>query len=397
MRILVICQYFYPETFQINDICRELVRRGDEVTVLTGLPNYPKGRVPKEYRRRKRRDEYWEGIHVIRCFEIGRRHGILWLGANYLSYCLSAAWRSRRIGDCFDVIYIYQLSPVLMAFPGVILKKRLGKPVFLYCCDLWPESMHIALKGRMSFLFRVMKSASTVLYRSCDRIAVQSPAFLEYFKDFHDIPQERLHFIPQYAEGRYMGDETLDNGVFDFVFLGNIGRAQGIDLLIEAAALIRPEFSFKLHFVGDGSYLEDAKELVRQKGLTDRVGFYCRRPPEELEEFYRLADACLLALNTGSLIDRTIPSKLQGYMAAGKFVIGAIEGPARDVIEKAQCGLCAKVGNAAGLANVMEEFMRTPEMYRDWGKNGRIYFEEHFSRERYLEETKRILGELCEG
>lgn len=397
MRLLVISQYFYPESFQINDICRELARQGHSVTVLTGLPNYPGGTVPEEYRCGRRREEMWEGVRVIRCFEIGRRCGILWLGLNYLSYCLSAAWKSRKLKNEFDVIYVYQLSPVLMAFPGAVLKKRLKKPLYLYCCDIWPESMRIVLHDQYGPLIWAAKKASTALYRACDRIAVQSPAFLDYFQTTHGIPSERLCYIPQYAEGRYMGDESIDNGIFDFVFLGNIGMAQGIDIMLSAAEILGSSYQFVLHFVGDGSFLENAKELTRKKGLSGCVKFYGRRPPEEMPEFYRLADACLLALNTGSLVDRTIPSKLQGYMAAGCMVIGAIDGPAETVIEEAQCGLCAKPGDASDLARKMAAFMQSPEKYQGCGRNGRAYFEKHFSKEQYLKKTCRILNELCEG
>lgn len=397
MKILVVCQYFYPESFQINDICRELAKRGHEVTVLTGLPNYPSGQIPEAYRRGKRRDEYWEDVRIVRCFEIGRRRGLFWLGLNYLSYCLSAAWKSCRLGKDFDVIYIYQLSPVLMAFPGIVMKKRLKKPAFLYCLDIWPESMRTVLHDRMPLLFWAAKKVSSALYRDCDRIAVQSPAFLEYFETEHTISSDRLCYIPQYAESQYVGEKAIEGGMFNFVFLGNIGTAQGIDILLAAAEILRSSFRFTMHFVGDGSFLETTKELVRQKGLSDCVKFYGRRPPEEMPDFCRLADACLLALNTGSLIDATIPSKLQGYMAAGRMVIGAIGGPARNVIEEAQCGLCADPGDVAGLAEKMADFMRDPEKYQDCGKNGRTYFERHFSRERHLEKTCRILNELCEG
>ena len=397
MKILVVCQYFYPESFQINDICRELVKSGNEVTVLTGLPNYPSGTVPEEYRHGRLREDTWDGIRIIRCFEIGRRQGVFWLGLNYLSFCLSAAWKSRTLGDDFDVIYVYQLSPVLMAFPGKVLKKRLHKPLYLYCLDIWPESMRTVLHDRRPLLLWVIEKISTALYQASDRIAVQSPAFLEYFETVHKIPPKRLAYIPQYAEGECADSRMIAKSPFNFVFLGNIGTAQGIDIMLTAAEILHPSFSFVMHFAGDGSFSCTAKELVSQKGLSECVKFYGRRPPEEMPGFYRMADACLLALNTGSLIDDTIPGKLQGYMAAGKMVIGAIGGPAREVIEEARCGLCAAPGDAKDLAEKMACFMREPEKYQDCGKNSRAYFEKHFSKKRYLEETCRILNELCEG
>ena len=399
MKILVVCQYFYPEAFQINDICRELVRGGDEVTVLTGLPNYPSGIVPEEYRHGRRRCETWEGVRIIRCFEVGRKQGTLWLGLNYVSYCLSAAWRARRLEKDFDVIFVYQLSPVLMAYPGAVMKKRIKKPLYLYCCDIWPESVKLVIQKESSLIFKIVEKISTALYQKCDVITVQSPAFFDYFETRHRIARERLRYIPQYADGRYLKQTfSLDNGTADFVFLGNVGNAQGIDTIIAASEILRQEFSFKIHIVGDGSFLNAAKALVREKKLSDYVQFYGRQPVEKMPEYYALADACLLTLTAeAGFIGQTIPSKLQGYMAAGKMVIGAIDGPARDVIESSRCGLCAGAGDSRGLAEKMAGFMREPERYRDCGENGRAYFIKHFSREQYLEKTKKILRDLCGG
>lgn len=399
MRILVVCQYFYPESFQINDICRELVRAGDQVTVLTGLPNYPSGRVPEEYRHGRSREETWEGVRVVRCFEIGRGRGAVRLGLNYLSYCLSAARKARALREDFDVIFVYQLSPVLMAYPGVVMKKRIGKPLYLYCCDLWPESVKVTIREESSPIFRMAERISTALYRECDAIGVQSPAFFEYFERVHGIARQRLRYIPQYADERYLTQElSLDNGVWDFVFLGNVGSAQGIDTIVAAAGMLEGAFRFEVHIVGDGSYLETAEGLVREAGLTGLVRFHGRQPVERMPEYYALADACLLTLTAGAgSVGGTIPSKLQGYMAAGKMVIGAIDGPARETIEEAGCGLCAGAGDAAGLAERMAELMRHPERYRDCGANGRRYFIRHFSRGEYMKKTRGILGDLVEA
>lgn len=399
MKILVVCQYFHPEAFQINDICRELVKAGDQVTVLTGLPNYPSGIVPEAYRHGRNREEIWESVRVVRCFEMGRGRGALCLGLNYLSYCLSAAKKIRTLGREFDAIFVYQLSPVLMAYPGVVLKKWIKKPLYLYCCDIWPESVKIMVKRESSLLFRVVKKISTALYRKCDVIAVQSPAFFDYFERVHGIPSQRLCYIPQYADSQYLArDFSLDNGVWDFVFLGNVGNAQGIDTIIAAAESLRADFRFVVHIVGDGSFLETAKALVWEKDLAEFVRFYGRQPVERMPEYYELADACLLTLTSeAGLIGRTIPSKLQGYMAAGKMVIGAIDGPAREVIEESACGLCTGAGDTAGLAEKMAEFMNRPEEYRNCGENGRAYFVKHFSREQYLKKTREILEDLAEA
>ena len=331
LSILVVCQYYYPENFQIIDICEELVRRGHRVTVLTGLPNYPTGNIPEEYKHGKKRDEYIKGVHVIRCYEIGRKRGVKGMALNYASYCLSSSIKAIKKFFEFDVIYSYQLSPIFMVLPAVMLKKKYNKPIFLYCCDLWPESMKMMLKDEDSVMFKAVSKVSTFLYKKCDRIAVQSEDFFEYFEKAHDIPIEKLCYIPQMGDDNYISqnfNESHDG--INFIFLGNVGIAQDMDCILKAACILK-EKNFTIHIVGDGTYLDECKRLAREYGIKDKIIFYGRRPVEEMPKFYKMADACLLTLKDDTWIGRTIPAKLQGYMAAGKPVIGAINGAAQQI------------------------------------------------------------------
>lgn len=131
MKILVVSQYYYPEPFRVSDICEELVRQGHTVTVLTGLPNYPVGKIYPDYRHGEKRDEIINGVHVYRCFTIGRRSGALWRFANYYSFALSSSWRISKVKSEYDVVFVYQLSPVMMASAAAKYKKKYGKN--LYC------------------------------------------------------------------------------------------------------------------------------------------------------------------------------------------------------------------------------------------------------------------------
>ena len=140
MKLLVVCQYYYPENFQVTPICEQLAQDGYEVTVLTGLPNYPTGVIPPEYRT-GRWDEVIRGVRVIRCHEIGRKTGPLFLALNYLSYCLSSALMVGKLPIDFDAVLVYQLSPVFMALAGKKYAKKRGVPLCIYCCDIWPESL----------------------------------------------------------------------------------------------------------------------------------------------------------------------------------------------------------------------------------------------------------------
>ncbi|MGB7604956.1 MAG: glycosyltransferase family 4 protein [Lutisporaceae bacterium] len=397
MKILVVCQYYYPEQFRINDICEELVKDGHSVTVLTGLPNYPKGKIPKEYCWGRKRKEIINGVKVLRSFEIGRKSGIIGITLNYASYMLSASIKALSMKKDFDIVFIYQLSPVTMALPGIIMKKRSRNPLYLYCCDIWPESMKNILPGEKSFVFKLVKKFSKYLYSHCDAITVTSKPFIKYFNEEHSISTERISYIPQHAEDIYLQmDFSPADDIVDFVFMGNIGIAQDIECILDAVEIIKHVPKFKVHFVGDGSYLNNSKTLAEKKGLDDIVIFHGRHSLEKMPKFYKLADACLLTLKAENLIGLTMPSKLQGYMAAGKAVIGAINGAAQEVIKESECGLCVNASDSKALAEVMKDFIENPNKYKNCGEKGREYFRKHFTKDIFMEKLEKELNRLAE-
>lgn len=398
MKILVICQYYYPEQFRINDICEQLVQDGHSVTVLTGLPNYPMGKIPIEYRWWRKRKETINGVNVLRCFEIGRKSGAVGMVLNYISYMISASFKALFTKKDFDIIFVYQLSPVSMALPGVVLKKRSHKPMYLYCCDIWPESLKNYISDEKSFIYTFVSNFSTYLYSKCDAITVASKPFIEYFNQAHSIPFEKISYNPTHAEDLYLGMHLSSaNNITDFVFMGNLGIAQDIDCILDAAEKLKGTPRFKVHFVGDGSYLETSKELVCKKGLDDIVEFHGRYPLEKMPEFYRLADVCLLTLKDDSLVGLTMPTKLQGYMAAGKPVIGAINGAAQEIIDESKCGVCVNASDSVALAEAMKDFIQNPHKYKDCGENGREYFKQHFTKDIYMKKLEKTLCELVDS
>lgn len=392
MNICVVCQYYHPEPFKITQICEQLVSRGHSVHVLTGLPNYPAGEIPEEYRHGRRRRETINGVQVTRVSEIPRRHGKLGLLLNYASFAISASFKALTMRSEYDAIFVYQLSPVTMALPAVVLKRRLKRPLLLYCLDLWPESMKILAPGERSAAFRLTKALSRFIYRSCDRIAVSSPTFTSYFGTVHGIGPERISYLPQYSdelgvESRH-GDES---GPVRFFFTGNIGATQGVDWILEAASMLDDAADFEVHFVGDGSYLETAQRMVAEQNLEGRVIFHGRHPEECMPEFFGMADACLLTLRSENLTGLTIPRKLQTYLAAGKPVIAAIDGPAARIIDEARCGIHVPAGDVAGLARAMREFISNRGVWEEWGSNARTYHEAHHTLSRFMNDLEGLL------
>lgn len=201
MKILVICQFYYPEPFRITDICEELAARGHEVHVVAGTPNYPEGKNYPEYSRGRRCDETVNGVSVHRCRTVGRHHDAFMRVVNYYSYVMASKRYVSRLRDDFDVVFANQLSPVMMAEAGVRYAKKHGKRFVLYCLDLWPESLTAGGIKRGTPLFALYRRVSERIYRSADRILATSKAFPGYFADEFGIND--AEYLPQYAEALF--------------------------------------------------------------------------------------------------------------------------------------------------------------------------------------------------
>lgn len=390
MKILMISQYYAPEPFRHPDICEELVRRGHQVTAVVGTPNYPMGYVYEEYRHGKRKDEEINGVRVHRCFTIGRRNSTLFRMLNYYSYPFFASWYVRRLKEKFDVILVNQLSPVMMAAPAVAYQKKHGTKSVLYCLDLWPESLIAGGIQRGSTLYKVFHRTSARLYKAMDKILITSRSFAEYFQQEFGISDTQ--YLPQYAEALFTPEQCAKKPgeTIDLMFAGNVGAAQSVDTIIRAAELTRDIPNLRWHIVGDGSEIEHLKTLA---GESTNVIFHGRKPLEEMPAYYAMADAMLVTMQPDPVLSLTLPGKVQTYLAAGKPVIGAIDGEAAAVIQAADCGFCAPAGDAQALADCARRFADTDRT--SMGRNARSFYEAHFSKERFLDTLEAVLQEYA--
>ena len=266
-RILVVCQYYKPEPFRISDICEEMVRRGHEVQVVTGYPNYPEGILYEGYGKGKHIDEVINGVKVHRCFTIPRETGMVKRLLNYYSYPLSSSSfvRSKACvasdGKPFDVVFCNQLSPVMMADAAIAYKKKYKVPVVMYCLDLWPESLIAGGITRTSPIYKFFHHVSKKIYRQMDKILITSRMFSEYLSTEFGVEKERIEYLPQYAEGIFEQIPMRnEDGVFNFMFAGNIGAVQSVETVIKAAEKLNGE-PVKFHIVGGGTDLERIQEL----------------------------------------------------------------------------------------------------------------------------------------
>ena len=395
MKILVVCQYYKPEPFRISEICEELVKRGNEVTVLTGLPNYPMGEIYEGYRKGKKRDEVINGVSVHRCFTIGRKQGVVHRFLNYYSYAISSTRYAKKIREKFDVVFVNQLSPVMMANAGITYKKRNRVPLILYSLDLWPESLEWGGINRSSPIFKYFHRVSKKIYEQADCVAVTSKLFARYFADEFNINQ--VEYLPQFAEDIFSSDivENERTGEdINLVFAGNIGVAQSIVTMIKAADLVKDIGRLKWHIVGDGSELNRLKNLSSSMHM-DNVVFHGRKPLEKMPEIYAKADAMLVTMQKSSILSYTLPGKVQTYMAAGKPIIGAIDGETALIIKEAQCGFCSDAEDAEALSENVRRFIAS-DAKEQMGRNARSYYDRHFSKEKFMEDLDSIFYEIIQ-
>lgn len=388
-KILVICQYYKPEPFRISDICEEMVRRGHEVQVVTGYPNYPEGKLYDGYGKGKHIDEVINGVKVHRCYTVPRETGTIKRMMNYYSYAASAT-KYVLSGKCvasdggkFDLVFCNQLSPVMMADAAIAYKKKHKVPVIMYCLDLWPESLIAGGITRDSKIYKYYHHVSKRIYRQMDKILITSRMFSDYLQKEFGIKQNRIEYLPQYAEGIF---EELpakeEKGTFDFMFAGNIGEIQSVETILQAAEMLKEE-PVKIHIVGGGTDLQRLQNIKEEKQL-ENVVFYGRRPLEEMPEFYKKADAMLVTLAADPVLSLTLPGKVQSYMAVGKPIIGAIDGETQNVIKESECGFCGAADDAEALAENVKKFIESETDRKAMGKNARKFYEEHFQTELFM-------------
>lgn len=399
MKILVVCQYYYPEPFRITDICETLVQKGHNVTVLTGLPNYPEGRVLDDYRHGKKKEEFVNGVKVIRCFEIGRGNNHFTLFMNYFSYSISASIKAFFIKEEFDVVFVNQLSPVMMGIPAMVYKRKHHKKILFYCLDLWPDSLASGGIKEGSFVYKIFLKISKWIYNSADMILVTSSMFKDYFESTLGIKTGNIKHLPQYAEDLFsqMEQETGAEIAFasvdkkyNFVFAGNIGDMQSVDTIIRAANELRDYPSIIFHIIGDGSKLEECKQLSNSLNL-DNVIFHGRKPIYEMPHFYGMADAMLITLKNNRTLSYTLPGKVQSYLAASKPIIGSISGETNRVIKESDCGLCCEAEDYKGFADLILQFCDSDKKDK-MADNAKQFYFNNYSKEQFITKLEDALN-----
>lgn len=403
MRLLIVTQYFWPENFRINDLANELAYRGHEVTVLTGLPNYPGGNVFREFLDNSAAYSNYKDIKIVRVPIITRGKGAIRLLLNYLSFavnaCVLGSWKLR--GQKFDVVLTCQLSPVTVGLPGAFLAWVKHAPMAMWVLDLWPDTLKAIGVVKSPRLLAAVGKLVSFIYQRCDLILTQSQSFIPKIKKATDKNIPVIYF-PSWAEdifkshNAYPAPEVPDkDGSFSVMFAGNVGEAQDFECILSAATLLKKQSHIRWLIVGDGRMSAWVASQIALRGLEDRVLLLGRYPVERMPDFFAKADAMLVTLADQEIFAMTIPGKLQSYLAAGIPVIAALNGEGADVIRLAKAGFVCSAGDAVELASLVHKMAELPKSARlAMGKNGFEFSQYAFDRRTIVDMAEKYLSGL---
>jgi glycosyltransferase involved in cell wall biosynthesis len=389
VRILVVTQYFWPENFRINDLVSEFCSLDHEVTILTGRPNYPSGMVFPEFRLNPSAFAKFKSADVVRVPVISRGKGGLMLMLNYASFVISATvlgtWRLR--GQKFDVIFVFEPSPITVGLPAIFLSYIKRTPLAFWVLDLWPETLEAIGVVRSRCILKAIGSLVTFIYNRCDLILAQSKSFIPQIRQYCK-KEIKVEYFPSWSDATF--DFSIVNlakevpaaeEVFSIMFAGNIGDAQDFPAILDAAEVLKGNRRIRWLIVGEGRASEWVRTEVIRRGLENNFLLLGSYPVDRMPSFYKHADSLLVSLKDESIFAMTIPGKLQSYLAAGIPVLAMLNGEGAEIIRRSGAGISSPAGDGLGLATAVIHManMNNEERLK-MGRAGLALSEEEFNR-----------------
>jgi glycosyltransferase involved in cell wall biosynthesis len=407
MRILIVTQYFWPENFPINDFSSGLQDKGHDLEVLTGIPNYPSGRIFQGYSAFGPTKDTFNKIMIHRVPLVTRGNGgSIRLALNFMSFAIMASILSPfYCRNRFDIIFVYEPSPITVALPSIAIKWFKSAPMVIWMQDLWPESLSATGAIRSKAVLKIVELLVRLIYKGCDRILAQSKAFIPSIVRLGGDP-DRICYYPNSADSLYQptslhadaAERSLVPDGFRVVFAGNIGAAQDFNCILSAAEKLKPKKDIHWLILGDGRMSNWVQAEIYKRGLSDTVHLLGRYPAEAMPRFFALSDALLVTLKKEPIFALTIPSKIQSYLACAKPIIAALDGEGARVVKEAGAGITCPAEDSKALSQaVLKLYEMTPEKRVEMGTRGRRYFESNFEREKLLDHLVKLMMELTKG
>lgn len=403
MRLLILSQYFWPENFRINDLVSELARRGHEITVLTGKPNYPDVRFFPEFLAHPEKFCTYEGTRIVRVPIVSRGSGKLKLMLNYASFALSATLFGilllRR--ERFDVMFVFEPSPVTVGLPAIAFRRLKRLPLAFWVLDQWPETLDAVGVVKSKTALRLIGTLVSLIYTRCDLILAQSKGLVTQIGKYCRN-QGQIAYFPNWVESDYRTDVSLAaaevpirNGSFNVLYAGNIGEAQDFPSILDAAEALADHSNIRWLVVGDGRVAGWVKQEVIRRGLQEHVILLGRYSADRMLSFFQHADALLVTLKSDPIFSMTIPGKVQSYLAAGIPILAMLDGEGARVIQDANAGFVCPAGDSRALADAVVRMAGLTSTERQaMGERGRAYSRLEFDRDALFDKLEVWLLEL---
>lgn len=384
-RILLVTQYFQPENFKCNDIAFELQRRGHDVTVLTAIPNYPKGKYFDGYGVFKRRTEVVDGVKIIRGFVVPRgKGGKILLSLNYLSYlfssCIIALYLALRYR--YDAVFVHEVSPVTIGVAATLVKRMQRIPMYFWVLDLWPESLTAAIGLRNRYILGFFSKMVQWFYRNSDKILISSKGFASSICEKGDFADKIVYF-PNWVDGAL----TIKSDVptpevpagFVAMFTGNIGESQDFGTVLDAAERLKSRKDIHFVIVGDGRAKEWLEKQIVERELSQTVHCVGSYPLAAMPATFAKADVLFAALKDEAIFAITVPAKIQAYMSSGTPIVTMINGEAKLLIEEVGCGIAVEAGDGEAFAEAIAKIADMTQAEREnIGEKGRLFAARNF-------------------
>ncbi|MBX2953628.1 MAG: glycosyltransferase family 4 protein [Leadbetterella sp.] len=396
MKLLFVSQYFYPEDFRGNDIVFDLQKRGHQVSVLTGIPNYPAGRFFPNFGFFKNNDEVIHNIKIYRSKLLPRGNHFLSLILNYISFPFFSYFKIKQINEEYDLIVVQQLSPVLMVLPALWFKEKKRIPMVSWVLDLWPESLTATTPIKKGIIVNLLNRLVKRFYKMSDLILISSENFRESILGKDADAAHKIEYFPNWAEDAIalaqpstLQSKQLPRG-FNVVFAGNIGESQDFESILNAAEIsLYDEINWII--IGDGRKFQWVKEQVHSRKLTN-VFLLGRHPISEMPSFFKQADVMLVSLKSDPIYGITVPAKIQAYMACGKIIVGMLNGEGNYLINQNGIGYAVESGNYKGLVEKIKIVKQlSEEKTQELERKALTYYEENFSKKNLLDKFEKLL------
>lgn len=395
MKILVFSQYFYPENFRINTLCRELVQRGHDVTVVTGYPQYPQGRIYDGYGFGIPYETQWNGVKICRVKVHPRGRNLLGMLRNTVDYVVQAGKWVRASEEKFDAVYVFEVSPVTVGLPAAAYKKKFGVPMFFNLQDLWPENVEEVLGIRFAPLTWVINRIVDRIYAASDKILCASNGFADNLRR-RGVAEEKIVFWPQFCMDPQLNNaekpEIYGEDTFNIVFAGNLGDAQGLDLMVEAARELKNS-RIRWYLVGDGRARARLEQKVADCGVSENVVFVGRVSEKEADRYVHFADCAYLSFKDNKIFNMTLPAKLQTYLACGTPILAAAGGESARLVGENGIGLVCRPHLEALVHTAKQAASMSRQEHEAMSAAARAYYEVHFTMDRLVTVLEEMLKE----